>query len=194
MKTDKNIILVSASPRRRQILHDAGFRFEVIPSLADESYDPELPVERVPELLARRKVETFANKDPEKIIIGADTVVIIEGRILNKPENRLEAIEMLSQLSNKTHRVVTGVCIDAGQAMTTFSDTAFVHFGSLSEKEIEYYVDQYAPFDKAGAYGVQDFIGMIGIHRLEGSFYTVMGLPVHLVYACLKPYIHLKES
>lgn len=193
MKISEKIILVSASPRRKQILQDAGFRFEVISTPVDESFDPDLPAEKVPEILARRKVEAFANEDPGLIIIGADTVVIVNGQIFNKPENRQEAIEMLNRLSNHTHQVVTGVCIQANRSLVTFSDTTLVHFKALSAEEISYYVDHFSPFDKAGGYGVQDFIGMVGIDRLEGSFYTVMGLPVHKVYEHLKPYICLDE-
>lgn len=193
MKINEKVILVSASPRRKQILLDAGFRFEVKSAPVDESFDPDIPAEKVPEILARRKVEAFGNEDPQKIIIGADTVVIVNGRIFNKPENRREATDMLSRLSNSTHEVITGVCIQANHNLVTFSDTTRVHFKALSIEEITYYIDHFSPFDKAGGYGVQDFIGMVGIDRLEGSFYTVMGLPIHKVYEYLKPYIRLSE-
>lgn len=193
MKISEKIILVSASPRRKQILQEAGFRFEVVTTPVDESFGPDIPAEKVPEILARRKVEAFSNEDPEQIIIGADTVVIVNGMIFNKPENRQEAVEMLQGLSDNTHRVVTGVCIRANRSLISFSDTTLVHFKSLSAEEIDYYVDHFSPFDKAGGYGVQDFIGMVGIDRLEGSFYTVMGLPVHKVYEHLKPYIRFGE-
>lgn len=193
MKISEKIILVSASPRRRQILQEAGFRFEVIPTRVDESFDPGIPAEKVPEVLARRKVEAFAGEDSEQIIMGADTVVIVNGKIFNKPEHRQEAVEMLTGLSNNTHQVVTGVCIRANGSLITFSDTTLVHFSALSPDEIDYYVDHFSPFDKAGGYGVQDFIGMVGIDRLEGSFYNVMGLPVHKVYQHLKPYIRFGE-
>ncbi len=189
MKIKEKILLVSASPRRRQILSDAGFQFEVVPASVDESFDPHLSPARVPEMLARRKVEAFGNADPEKIIVGADTVVIIDGTLLNKPENREQATEMLHLLSGKTHEVVTGVCIHSRLGIQTFADTTRVHFKTLTPEEIDFYIDHFRPFDKAGAYGVQDFIGMIGIDRLEGSFYNVMGLPVHLVYEHLKPFI-----
>lgn len=193
MKISEKIILVSASPRRKQILEDAGFRFEVVSAPVDESFDPDIPSEKVPEILARRKVEAFGNENPSHIIIGADTVVIANGQIFNKPESRQEALEMLGNLSNSVHRVVTGVCIQAYGGVVTFSDTTLVQFKTLSSEEISYYVDHFSPFDKAGAYGVQDFIGMVGIERLEGSFYTVMGLPVHKVYEHLKPYIRFSE-
>ncbi len=189
MKIKEKIILVSASPRRKQILSDAGFPFEVVPASVDESFDPNLPPARVPEMLAHRKVEAFGNADPGKVIIGADTVVIIQGALLNKPENREQAAEMLSRLSGKVHEVVTGVCIQSRLGTRTFADTTRVHFKTLSSEEIAFYIDHFRPFDKAGAYGVQDFIGMIGIERLEGSFYNVMGLPIHLVYEHLKPFI-----
>lgn len=193
MKIREKIILVSASPRRKQILQEAGFRFEVVSTPVDESFGPDIPAEKVPEMLARRKVEAFGNEDPEQIIIGADTVVVVNGIILNKPENRQQAVEMLQSLSDNTHQVVTGVCIQANRSLISFSDTTLVHFKLLSAEEIDYYVDHFSPFDKAGGYGVQDFIGMVGIDRLEGSFYTVMGLPVHQVYEHLKPYIRFGE-
>lgn len=193
MKINEKIILVSASPRRKQILSEAGFRFDVVSTEADESFAPDIPAEKVPEILARRKVEAFGNEDPATLVIGADTVVIVNGQIFNKPENREQAIEMLQNLSNTTHRVVTGVCMQAYHSLITFSDTTLVHFKALSAEEISYYVDHFRPFDKAGSYGVQDFIGMVGIDRIEGSFYTVMGLPVHKVYEHLKPYIRFSE-
>lgn len=189
MKINKKIILASASPRRSQILHDAGFVFEVKSLPVDESFDPGLPPESVPEILAKRKTEAFGPADSDSIIIGADTVVMINGQLLNKPANRQEAIAMLQRLSNRAHQVITGVCLRTPRGLISFSDTTLVYFKSLSAEEIAYYVDHYRPYDKAGAYGVQDFIGMIGIHRLEGSFYTVMGLPVHLLYQHLQPYI-----
>ncbi|MCD8540204.1 MAG: Maf family protein [Leadbetterella sp.] len=193
MKINEKIILVSASPRRKQILLEAGFRFEVISTPVDESFAPDIPAGKVPEILARRKVEAFGNEDPGTIVIGADTVVIVNGTILNKPENRQQAVEMLQGLSHNTHQVVTGVCIQANRGLITFSDTTLVHFKALNDQEIEYYVDHFSPYDKAGGYGVQDFIGMVGIDRIEGSFYTVMGLPVHKVYEHLKPYIRFGE-
>lgn len=193
MKINEKIILVSASPRRKQILREAGFRFEVITTAVDESFGPGIPPDKVPEMLARRKAEAFGNPEPDQIIIGADTVVIVNGIILNKPENRQEAVEMLGRLSHNTHQVVTGVCIRVNRGLVTFSDTTLVHFKPLSAEEINYYVDHFSPFDKAGGYGVQDFIGMVGIDRIEGSFYTVMGLPVHKVYEHLKPYIRFSE-
>lgn len=187
MNLREKIILVSASPRRKQILEDAGFTLEIRPTHADESFDPKTPVREVPLLLARRKAE--AAQDGEGIIIAADTVVILGQEILNKPTDEKEAYAMLRKLSGTTHEVITAACIREKHTYTTFSDTASVTFKELTDTEILYYIKQYRPFDKAGAYGVQDFIGMVGIPKIEGSFYTVMGLPIHLIYEHLKKHI-----
>jgi septum formation protein len=187
MNIKKKIILVSASPRRKQILEDAGFVIEIRPTHADESFSSTTPVREVPVILAKRKAA--AAPQGEEITIAADTVVLLQEEILNKPENPAEAATMLRKLSGTTHEVITAVCIREGENYHTFSDTAKVTFRKLEEVEIQHYIAQYKPFDKAGAYGVQDFIGMVGIPRIEGSFYTVMGLPVHLIYEHLKKYI-----
>ncbi len=189
MKLNKKIILASGSPRRRQILSDAGFTFDVEVKPTDEVFDATMPSELVPVFLSEKKVEQFKGYDENYIIIGSDTVVIVDNQILNKPQNKEEAIAMLTKLSNKTHKVVTGVSIKIGNHIQSFSDSTEVHFSELSSSEINFYIDHFKPFDKAGAYGVQDFIGMVGIDRIEGSFYTVMGLPIHKVYQYLKPYI-----
>jgi septum formation protein len=145
--------------------------------------------ELVPEFLSKQKVDQFTEYGQDYIILGSDTVVIIDNQILNKPQSKDEAITMLTKLSGKTHKVVTGVSVKMGKEIQSFSDITRVHFSELSNAEIDFYIDQYKPFDKAGAYGVQDFIGMVGIDKIEGSFYTVMGLPIHKVYQHLKPYI-----
>lgn len=192
MNIKEKIILVSASPRRKQILEDAGFTIAVHPTHADESFDPTTPVREVPELLARRKAA--AAPPSSDIVIAADTVVILGEEILNKPAGAEEAAAMLRKLSGNTHQVITAVCIREGEQYTTFADVAQVSFKALSEEEITHYITRYKPFDKAGAYGVQDFIGMVGIPKINGSFYTVMGLPIHLIYEHLKKYIAWTKS
>lgn len=186
MKTNKPLILASGSPRRKEILAAAGFTFEVKTLPTNEDFPSDMEPELVPAFLAKKKVEAFIDIEDNHIIIGADTVVILDNHILNKPQDHVEAHQMLASLSGKTHKVVTGVCIRDCRGTSVFSDTALVTFAEISETEIQYYIDNYRPFDKAGAYGVQDFIGMIAITQIVGSFYTVMGLPIHLVYDYLK--------
>ncbi len=185
----KPLVLGSASPRRRQILQEAGFPFTAHAYDTDESFPPDLPTEAVPGYLARRKAEAFGEESAKVLILTADTVVRINGEILNKPTDPADARRMLRLLSGRRHEVTTGVCLRDGTDYTVFADTAGVWFRNLSEAEIGYYLDACRPFDKAGAYGVQDFIGMVGIARIEGSFFTVMGLPIHRVYEALREYV-----
>lgn len=191
MIQNKKIILASGSPRRQEILSQAGFKFEIIVRPTSEYFSESELLEKVPELVAKEKAEQFAEFGNDTIVISADTVVIANQTILNKPQNRDDALEMLNLLQNNTHSVVTGVCIKHGDSYEVFSDITKVSFSPISKIEIEYYVDVYKPYDKAGAYGVQEFIGMIGINKIEGSFYTVMGLPIHKVYQKLKPFISI---
>ena len=168
MKLSKPLILASNSPRRREILQNAGYDFSVKVKPTDEVFSAEMPVEEVPVFLAKQKAECFLEEIGEEIILCADTVVIVDNQVLNKPANAAEAKEMLKKQSGKMHRVITGVCILTKENIETFSDTTFVHFKELSDWEIDYYIDKCQPFDKAGSYGVQDFIGMIGIPKIEG--------------------------
>lgn len=188
MKLTKKLLLASGSPRRKEILSQAGFDFEIEVRPTDEDFPENLQAELVPEFLAKNKAKQFHDVSANKLVICADTVVILDNKILNKPQNKEEAFQMLSDLSGKQHKVVTGVCIKEGDLFHSFSDTAHVFFAELSSQEIDYYIEKYQPFDKAGSYGVQDFIGMIGINRIEGSFYTIMGLPIHKLYIFLKQY------
>ncbi|MCP9765858.1 Maf family nucleotide pyrophosphatase [Lacihabitans soyangensis] len=192
MKLTKKLILASNSPRRKEILLASGFDFEVIVRPTSEEFDLKMFYEKVPEILAQKKAECFEDFDEDYLILTADTVVVLDNKIINKPENEGEAFEMLASLSDKTHKVVTGVCIKNGNDYKSFIDITQVHFEELTEAEIWFYIKNHHPMDKAGAYGVQDFIGMIGIPKIEGSFYTVMGLPIHLIYKALKPYIILE--
>ena len=183
------LILASNSPRRKEILSQAGFSFSVLPSDVDESFGDDLLLEEVPAILSARKALALSDVHPNALILAADTVVILEGKILNKPATKQEAFDMLSQLSGKTHQVTTGITLKSPLGIQTKTDTSKVTFRSLAQWEIDWYVRGGSSMDKAGAYGVQDFIGMAGIASLEGSFYTVMGLPIFQVYEWLSPFI-----
>ncbi len=194
MRLSKPLILASNSPRRKEIMQNAGYEFTVKVIPTDEIFSADMHVEEVPVYLACTKAECFRENLQNEIILCADTVVIIDqenkkSTILNKPSDQSEAKEMLRMLSGHVHRVITGVCIMTSDETVGFADTSYVHFKELSDWEIDYYVERCKPFDKAGAYGVQDFIGMIGIPKIEGSFYTVMGLPIHRVYEALEKYV-----
>jgi septum formation protein len=180
------LILASTSPRRQYLMREAGFTFTIEKPDSDESFPPDMPVDQVAKYLASKKAEYFRPKIREEIIVTADTVVILFNRILNKPLNRAEACEMLSSLSGRTHLVMTGVCIVSKEKEVSFDDTTEVTFQALTRDEIEFYVDHYKPFDKAGAYGAQDWIGMVAIKKISGSYFNVMGLPIHQVYEHLK--------
>ncbi|MCF0070719.1 Maf family nucleotide pyrophosphatase [Dyadobacter sp. CY261] len=184
----KSLILASNSPRRKQLLRDAGFEFtvEVLPT--DESYPPNLAAEAVAAYIAREKAEMFRGIRPESLVLTADTVVIAEHHILGKPTDHADAFRMIRILSGKSHKVITAVSLLSGNNIETISDVAEVYFRDLEDWEINYYIQQYKPFDKAGSYGIQEWIGMVGIGKIEGSFYTIMGLPVQVVYQLLKPY------
>ncbi len=180
------LVLASGSPRRKQLLTDAGFAFTIETRPTDEAFPDTMPPDDVAEFLARQKADEFRHDSGNRLIITADTVVILDNQILNKPADAAEAYQMLRSLSGRSHRVRTGVCILAPGELTSFTDEATVTFANLTDAEIEYYIQVCKPFDKAGAYGAQDFIGLIGVQRIEGSFYTVMGLPTHRVYQALK--------
>jgi septum formation protein len=181
-KGNRPLILASSSPRRQYLMKEAGFTFTVEKPDVEESFPTEMPVDQVAKYLAEKKAEYFRPEIKEEIIVTADTVVILEGKILNKPQDRNEAIAMLTALSGKTHLVMTGVSIVSKEKEESFDDTTEVTFVKLSTQQIEYYVDNYKPYDKAGAYGAQDWIGMIAIEKIKGSYFNVMGLPIHKVY------------
>lgn len=189
MKFDNyNIILASNSPRRRELLSGLDVDYEVrILDNIDESYPNDIPLEDVAECLAIKKANSYTNGllDNE-ILITADTIVLIDNEIYGKPKDKADALRMLNGMSNKTHRVITGVCLVSTQKSVSFSSTTSVTFGSLDEGEINYYIDKYKPYDKAGSYGVQEWIGYVGVKHIEGSYYNVMGLPIFRVYEELK--------
>ena len=181
-----NLVLASASPRRKELLSGMGLTFEVFVSDVDESFDPEIPPGLVPEMLARRKAEHVSNLKQGSVILAADTVVEAAGKILNKPATAKEAREMLEILSGTVHFVHTGYCLLGPDGIISGTDTASVWFRTLKEDELEYYVASGKPFDKAGGYGIQEWIGLIGVERIEGSYFTVMGLPSHRIWAGLR--------
>jgi septum formation protein len=183
------LILASNSPRRREILGQAGFAFSVVASDIDESFPGDMPLNEVPVFLSEKKARVLADINPHAIILAADTVVILDQFILNKPNDKSEAREMLQLLSGKTHEVVTGITLITPNETVSIADSAMVSFRSLADWEVDWYVKGGFGLDKAGAYGVQDFIGMAGIEKLDGSFYTVMGLPIFHVFNLLTPYI-----
>ena len=187
----KKIILGSNSPRRRELLGGLDIEFTVdTGNTFEEVYDPATPHERIPEVLSEGKSYGFHRAlEANEILITSDTLVLCGDRVMGKPHSREEAIDMLRCLSGREHKVITAITLrDCGRCSTT-SDTAVVYFKELTDNEIEYYIDQYKPFDKAGAYGIQEWIGYAGIGRIEGSYFTIMGLPVHLVYKELLNFI-----
>ncbi len=185
----KKLILASNSPRRHELLKGLDLDFEVrVKRGVGESYPANIPVEMVAEFISKEKAAAYDIADDE-ILLTADTVVILDDEIMGKPKDAETARNMLRRLSGHTHHVVTGVTIKASETSETFSDVTAVTFRQLTDEEIGYYVDRYKPFDKAGAYGVQEWIGYIGVTRIDGSFYNVMGLPVERVYEELKKFM-----
>lgn len=180
------LILASQSPRRHQLLEGLGFSFDIETRPVEETFPDDLPIQKVAAYLSQKKAAAFSLPDLEdKIIITADTVVILDQTILGKPANETEAADMLTRLSGKNHEVITGVTIRSSSQQHTFSDTTTVGFKKLTRAEINYYISRYQPFDKAGAYGAQEWMGMAAIDSLQGSYFNVMGLPVHKLYAAL---------
>lgn len=188
MKINTKLILASGSPRRQQILKEAGIIFFIKTKPTPEDYPANLTPEEIPEFLARKKAFPFLGEISEEIVISADTVVILDGEVIGKPADFDDAFQMLKKLSGKKHRVTTGVCIASKEKQISFSDHTDVYFKVLSDDDINYYLNNYKPYDKAGAYGIQEWIGYIGIEKINGSFYNVMGLPVHLVIDHLKEF------
>jgi len=189
-KTIAPIILASQSPRRKQLLEWAEVPFEIIIKETDESFPENLPVNEVAIHIARNKalaVQAFINKGAHsgKTILAADTIVVLNSEVIGKPKDRGDAISMLQKLSGQKHEVITGVVIIAQDSETAFADITEVEFHPLSEEQIIFYVDKYAPYDKAGAYAIQEWIGVTGIKSVKGDFYNVMGLPVSRVVQAL---------
>lgn len=185
------LLLASQSPRRRELLIGAGLKFEMAEKFeVEECYPADLAAEEVPAYLSRLKSEGYPHPLAEgDILLTADTVVIADGKILGKPHSRDEAVEMLLALSGCGHRVVTGVTLRSARKTTTFSACSEVFFRPITSEEVAYYVDTYRPYDKAGSYGIQEWIGYVAIERIEGSFYNVMGLPIQRVWVELEKFL-----
>ena len=179
----KTIILGSKSPRRKELLEGLGISFETRTKEVEESFSNDLDQQKVAEFLAEKKANAFTSElTTGDIVITSDTVVLCENEILGKPKDTADAYKMLSKLSGKSHQVITGVCLKSIDKTITFSDTTRVWFKHLTSEEINYYIHNYKPFDKAGSYGIQEWIGYIGIEKIEGTYFNVMGLPVNLLY------------
>lgn len=177
------LVLASKSPRRKQLLAEAGFTFRTQAKEVDETFPPEMPVEEVAAFLAEKKARACQSfLQPGEVMLTADSVVILDGKIYEKPIDRPDAIRILTELSGRKHQVITGVCLLNEDLHRTFSGFSDVYFEKLSRSEIEYYVDQYQPYDKAGSYAIQEWIGHCKISRIEGLYTNIMGLPVELVY------------
>ena len=187
----KKIILGSNSPRRKELLAGLDIEFTVdTGNTFEEVYDPATPHERIPEVLSEGKSYGFHRPLAEgEVLITSDTLVLCEDRVMGKPRSREDAFDMLRFLSGKEHKVITAITVRDLHTCKTSSDTATVSFKELSDSEIDYYIDTFKPFDKAGAYGIQEWIGYIGIGKIEGSFFTIMGLPVHLIYKELLEFV-----
>ncbi len=185
-----NIILGSASPRRKELLSDIGIEFNIQTTDKEEKYPSTLKEEKIAEFLAQQK-STFLSENQKNtdLLITADTIVAYESQVLNKPQNKEEAFNILNKLSGKTHKVITGVCVKSINREVTFSAITMVTFRKLKHEEIEYYINNFNPFDKAGAYGIQDWIGQIGIQRIDGSYSNVVGLPTKELYEQLELFI-----
>ena len=183
-----NIILGSQSPRRQELLHglDVNFTVNVIAGL-EENYPATLQGEEIPMFLAQQKADAYRNTlTPQDMLITADTIVWLDSVVYGKPKDEADAKKMLRALSGKTHDVITGVCVTTTERQETFAAISKVTFASFSDDEINYYIEKYRPMDKAGSYGVQEWIGYIGVEHIDGSFYNVMGLPVQRLYTLLK--------
>jgi septum formation protein len=188
MNTNKNIILASQSPRRKQLLEWAEVPFTIVVKETDETYPAGLATDEVAIHIARQKalaVQSLITTD-NAIIIAADTIVVLGKRIIGKPKDREEALQILTDLSGSEHKVITGVVIKNATDEIAFADTTEVNFHTLSKEQIEFYIDKYKPYDKAGAYAIQEWIGVVGIQSVKGDFYNVMGLPVSRVVQALQ--------
>ena len=182
--TPYKVILASNSPRREELLKGIDIDFEVktLPDI-DESYPNGLLKEEIAEFVSTNKAKSYISSlSEDEMLITADTIVLLDEKVFGKPINKEEAKQMLHTLSGKTHKVITGVCLTTTTKQTSFSATSNVEFGELTDSEIEYYVEHYSPLDKAGAYGVQEWIGYVAVKHIDGSYYNIMGLPIHRLY------------
>lgn len=179
------LLLASQSPRRKELLSNLGFTFEVVKIDCDEIVPEHIQVGESAAYLSELKANAFRSLEEGEVLLTADTVVAIDGQFLGKPIDKEDALTMLKLLSGKIHQVYTGITIKTSEKIITETDVAEVEFDDLTDQETEYYIQQYKPFDKAGSYGIQEWLGMAKIKSINGSFYTIMGLPTHLVYKIL---------
>lgn len=186
-------ILASKSPRRQHLLKDLGIHFDVISEEVEEIYPSTMNVYEVPEYLARLKLAHLPEKFPHRLIICADTVVLLNDELLGKPNDENHAIEMLQKLSGQKHTVVSGLALAYQHKIYSFSETTYVHFRSLSLDEITYYIQLYKPFDKAGSYGVQEWLGYVGIKKIDGCYYNVMGMPISALFDYLSKNVDIRS-
>lgn len=182
---EKNIILASASPRRRELLSGLDFDFKIEVREVDETPPENLKGAEITDFIVKKKASAFDDLKDNDILITSDTLVLLDDEILGKPKNEEEAKRMLKKISGKKHQVITSVCFTTNQNQQTIHDSTDVYFRELSDKEIDYYVASYQPFNKAGSYGIQEWIGFIGVEKIDGCFFNVMGLPLRLVYDVL---------
>ncbi|PIF43830.1 septum formation protein [Chryseobacterium sp. 52] len=179
------LLLASQSPRRKELLSSLGFDFQVVKIDCEEILPEEIKIGEAAAYLSELKAKAFRDLAPDEVLLTADTVVAADGQVLGKPKDDNEARQMLRMLSGKTHQVYTGITIKSADKTYTETDVADVELDEITDDEIEYYIQNYKPFDKAGSYGIQEWLGMAKIRKLSGSFYTIMGLPTHLVYKIL---------
>lgn len=190
---DYKVVLASKSPRRQELLSDLDIEFDVLVPNVDESYPDTLNSDDVAEYISRQKAEPFVNSvDSQTIVITSDTVVVVGDNVLGKPKDRNEAVKMLEMLSGVTHKVISAVSIVTSKGVSSFSDVTLVNFRALTSDEIDYYIDNYSPFDKAGGYGIQEWIGYVAIDKIEGSYFNVVGLPVEKLYRKLNQLLSTK--
>ncbi|MEL6673612.1 MAG: Maf family nucleotide pyrophosphatase [Bacteroidota bacterium] len=182
MKTKAPVLLASQSPRRHELLTALGLEFEVLVRSVDEYYPENIHPRAVAVMISENKAKAYDDLSNKYLILTADTIVALDDEVIGKPKDEAEAIRTLQRLSGKTHQVITGVTLFHAGRFKSFAEETLVHFRKLSESEIGFYVEKYQPYDKAGAYGIQEWIGMIGISRIEGDYYNVMGLPVGKLY------------
>ena len=184
MKKDYHIVLASNSPRRRELLAGLGLHFAVkVLEGIDESYPKETPINEVAIVISKKKASAYKDSlTDDELLITADTIVVVDNDILGKPKDSDDARRMLKLISGRTHQVITGVCLLTNKSMKSFSVTTDVTFRRLADDEIDYYIENYKPFDKAGAYGIQEWIGYVGVTSITGSYFNVMGLPVQRIY------------
>ncbi len=185
------MVLASKSPRRQALLKDMGFDFEIITKDTDESFPAHLSGHEIVLHLCKRKAEAFSADElpADFLLIAADTIVLVNDQVLNKATEKQEAFDMLKSLSGRKHQVITGVCLRDKSRFKTFYDLTEVRFGSLSNDEINWYIDNYKPFDKAGAYGIQEWIGLVGIESIHGAYFNVVGLPTFKLFNELKQFV-----